>query len=205
MKIGLKKNLEALQKNKYLQLLPSFKEEKTQKFTTLILTITFLALFSLFAINPTLSTIAKLQKELEDNKHINQQIQTKIANLSLLEARFNEIQGDLPIVLSSVPNKTNIPFLIGEIEAVAKDSGVNILGLQSYEVETESGKKAESNPTSFSFSLNAEGTRENINLFISNLISMRRIVTLSLISLSNDKGENELMKVNVKGEAYFKK
>lgn len=205
MKKGLGRNLEALQKNKYLELLPDFKEEKVQKFTTLTLTIITLTFFTLFAINPTLSTIAKLQKELEDNKYIDQQLQVKINNLSILEEKYNQIQKDLPIIFSSVPDKPNIPILIGEIEAVAKDTGVNIINLQSYEVETESGKKSEKSPTSFSFSLGAEGPKENISFFISELTTMRRITTPDLISLSLEKEASGNLRVSIKGKAYFKK
>lgn len=59
-------------KIKYLQLLPNLKGEKTQKFTTLILTFFALSFFGLLAINPTISTISELNKELEDNKFVDQ-------------------------------------------------------------------------------------------------------------------------------------
>jgi hypothetical protein len=52
--------------SKYFEKLPDFKEKKIQAFITIALTLIALSFFAIFAINPTLSTIANLQKQSED-------------------------------------------------------------------------------------------------------------------------------------------
>ncbi|MGA2968093.1 MAG: hypothetical protein ABSD69_02925, partial [Candidatus Levyibacteriota bacterium] len=55
---GIKKD----QYEKYLELIPDIKREKAQKYITIVLTLTTAIILGVFAINPTLSTIANLQK-----------------------------------------------------------------------------------------------------------------------------------------------
>ena len=49
----------------YIENVIDLKNKRAVQFTYLVLTIIALTFFGLFAINPTLSTIAKLQKEIE--------------------------------------------------------------------------------------------------------------------------------------------
>ena len=64
-------------KNRYFLALELFKKDRTQKVTTLAMTLIALSFFGLFAINPTLSTISRLQKELEDAKFVDQHLKGK--------------------------------------------------------------------------------------------------------------------------------
>ena len=77
-----------LQQKKYFQMLPDFKEERTRKFTTLVFTLLALSFFGLFAISPTLSTIANLNKQLSDNEFVDSQLQNKINNLYTLQQDY---------------------------------------------------------------------------------------------------------------------
>ena len=74
-----------IKNNKYYKLLPDFKEEKTRRLSSIVFSLLALSIFGLFAINPTLSTIARLKKELSDAKFVDQQLTEKIANLSSLQ------------------------------------------------------------------------------------------------------------------------
>ena len=126
-----------IKKNKYFQLLPDFKEDRVQKITTLALTLVALSFFGLFAINPTLSTIAKLEKELSDNKFVDQKLQTKINDLSLLQQKYALIQQDLPYVYSSVPKSPEAPLVIAQIQTLAKANNLKISSFQTFQAEIE--------------------------------------------------------------------
>lgn len=199
--------LKNLQKNKYLQLLPLFKEEKAQKFITLALTLFTLSFFGIFAIGPTFSTISKLNKELEDNRFIDEQLKQKINNLSILQEKYAGLQNDLPEIFSAVPKNPDAPIFAGQVETVARNSNIKILGLQVYEVEAVSQSRNNKKYTSFNYNLSAEGNYSNISQFINSLIRMQRITTVDTITVTNtskDLSENKL-RLTIKGSSYFKK
>ena len=197
---GVFKNIK---NNKYIALLPDLKKEKTQKYSSIVFSLLALSFFGLFAINPTLSTIAKLNKELSDNKFVDSQLQEKIANLSTLQEKYNVVQKDIPIVLAAVPKNPQVPLLMAQEQAVAEKTGIEITRLQIFEVEVTGLPQNQKKYSSFSFSVSAEGTYDNINKFIGVLSDMERVISLDTISLSKGAKLNTLQS-DVKGTAYFK-
>jgi Tfp pilus assembly protein PilO len=194
-----------IKKNKYFQLLPDFKEDKTQKVITLTLTLVALSFFGLFAINPTLSTIAKLEKELSDNKSVDQQLQTKINNLSILQQKYALLQEDLPYIYASIPKTPEAPTVIAQIQRLANENNLKIVSLQTFSAEIE---KAPTNPKQYSnliFNLSAEGTYSDIKSFITSFNSSQRIVNFDILSINKKGNENSLLILTLKGTTFFKK
>ena len=72
--------------SKYLALMPDLRQEKTKKFTTIVLTLAASIILGLFAVNPTLSTVANLQKQIDELKadlatmSANQNVQNPFSN-----------------------------------------------------------------------------------------------------------------------------
>lgn len=193
-----------LQKKKYFEMLPDFKEERMQKFTTLVFTIVALSFFGLFAINPTLSTIANLNKQLEDNKFVDRELQSKINNLYLLQQKYNELTPDLPYVLDSFPKNPQVPLLVAELQSLARSSNIVVTGLQTLEVEVPNSSANTKKYYAFSFNVSASGTYENLTKFIDSVVKMQRIVSINILSLSRNTGEGPSTQLNFKGTAYFK-
>lgn len=192
-------------KNKYLDLLPNFGEEKTEKFTSVILTLVALSVFGLFAINPTLSTIARLQKEITDSQVINQKLEEKIAALASLQQAYNRLENDIAIVLKSVPRSPFVPLLIGEIQSVARDSNIHVNQIQNSEVELFNEQESAKKYYFYTFSITADGAYESIVRFTDNLTNMQRVVSLNTVSIGN-QGENAgALQFNLQGIAYYKK
>lgn len=193
-----------LQKKKYFEMLPDFKEERMQKFTTLVFTIVALSFFGLFAINPTLSTIANLNKQLSDSKFVDQQLQNKINNLYLLQQKYDQLTPDMPYVLDSFPKNPQIPLLVAQLQSLAQSSNVAITGLQTFEIEIPNSSVNTKKYYAFSFSMSANGSYESISKFIDSMIKMQRIVSINVLSLSRNTGEGPSTQLNFKGTAYFK-
>src|ERR1700733_7592698 len=97
------KNLSAARYREYLKLLPNMQQESTHNFVMLALTFGALSFFGIFAINPTLSTISDLQKQLADDASVDSQLQTKIDNLSALEQQYDQMGSNLTNIYSAVP------------------------------------------------------------------------------------------------------
>lgn len=196
--------LKLLPNKKYLEMLPDFKQEKTQAFITLVLTLIALSIFVFFAISPTLSTIAQLKKELADNTFVDQQLVQKIANLSLLGQKYSFITNDMPTVLSALPEKPNVPLLAAQIQSLAKKYNVKITRLQLFQVDIYPPVKNSDKSLSFAFSIESLGTSSDLTTFLSSLVNFERVITIDTLSFSKDSIRNELQKLSIRGRAYFK-
>jgi len=190
--------------NKYFELLPDLKKEKTKKYSSIIFSLISLSFFGIFAINPTLSTIAKLKKELSDTKFVDEQLAKKIDNLSSLQEKYNIVEKDIPIVLAAVPKNPQVPLLMGQIQTVAEEVGVEIVNLQSFEVDFPSSSNDLKKYSAFSFSTGVQGNYENLTNFISTLSSMERVISLDTLSINRKGNQPGILELDIRGMAYFK-
>lgn len=191
--------------NKYLVLLPNFGNKNTKKFTTIILTLIAVSLFGLFAINPTLSTIAKLQKELEDNQFIDNSLRQKISNLSVLQQKYSALQNDLPIILNTIPQDSQIPLVMGEIQSLVKQSNIQLESLQNFQVELVKNNNINNKYYSFEFSVSGFGSYDDISKFINSLASMQRLIDIKALSVNRQTDTNASLRFTLRGIAFYKK
>jgi Tfp pilus assembly protein PilO len=191
---GIKKE----QYEKYLELIPDLKKEKAQKYITIVLTLTTAIILGLFAINPTFSTIANLQKQIDDNNFVQQKLQQKINDLAVLQGKYSSLQPDLPIVYDAIPKTTMVPIFIAEVQSIAKNSSLTITSLQTSEVKLSNQTPDNS---SFDFTITANGTYQNMVKFLDTISHFQRIVAIKDISISTQS--NALM-LSFQGTAYFK-
>lgn len=202
MKILNRKILKNIAKVRYFEFI-DFKEERTQKFTTLILTLGALSILGLFAINPTISTIIKLQKEIDDSKFVDSKLSEKINNLSSLQKEYESLKNDLPVVFAAIPRNPEIPLLVAQVQAAASNSNVALINIQTFEVEIEK-PKVPKEFSSYSFSLTADGSYNNLLNFLSTVSNMERVVAVDIISLTRKTGDANLQ-LTFKGRAFFNK
>lgn len=204
MQLPNAKILKNLRQNKYLELFPALKQEKTQKFTSVILTFLALSFFGIFAINPTISTIVRLRRELADAKFTETGLTQKIANLSSLGKQYQQLENDIPYVLSAVPQDPQISLLVAQLQSTAQNSGIFLDDLQTFEVEVSTPKTAKKKYSSFSFSLTAEGRYNDVLKLIDTISTMQRVVSLDIISLNRKADQSGTVQLSLKGTAYFK-
>jgi type IV pilus assembly protein PilO len=192
--------------SKYLAFMPDLKQERTKKFTTIVLTLVASIILSLFAINPTISTIAGLQKQIDDNKSVSYKLQQKITDLSTLQQKYNNIQSDLTVITDAVPTSAQVPLLVAQIQTVAKNSNVKLDQFQTFSIDFSKENSISKNYSSFEFGLSVEGSYQQLTDFMDNLVNFQRIITLANISISklNSADSNGALQLNLKGAALFK-
>ncbi len=203
-----KNYLENLSTNKYreyLKLLPASKNENAHAFVALALTFAALSFFGIFAINPVLSTVVDLKKQLADSKFVDEQLGIKITNLSLLQQKYTNFpQSDFQTIYSAIPQEPSVPALMGQIQAVSEKSKLTLSSLRVSEVQLVSNKQLAPASASFAFSLDAKGAYEDMLTFSSNLIKFNRIITIDSLSISKDIRKESLI-LTLRGRSYFKK
>lgn len=196
-------NLSNSKYRQYLKLLPDMRKENTRLITTLILTFIALSFFGIFAIEPTLTTIIELQKQLDDSEFTHQQLQTKISNLSTLQQKYTALNPDLPIVEDAIPKVAAATKLTGQIHTLTKEYNLSVRNLRVAEVTLTAGKTQGPNGLSYVFNLEAAGTYEDMMEFAANVAQFNRIVTVEAISIGRDPRNEELV-MNIRGRQYFK-
>ena len=199
----MKKNIKSLNLQ-YFENVIDLKNKRTVQFTYLVLTIMALTFFGVFAINPTLSTIAKLHKELADNQFVDDQLGRKIQNLSSLQQSYATTQDDLPIIESSVPKNPQAPILLAQAQSVAKESNITLISTQVFPVELNQNSKINKNYSTFSFILLGQGTISDISDFVDRLSKIQRVISLDQINLTKKADSSDMLQISIRGSAYFK-
>lgn len=199
-------NQQKVQKNDYLErvkLFTNLHDEKTASYITLIFTFASFIFFGLFAINPTLGTIASLKRELEDAQSIDQQLETKINNLSTLQQLYSSMKPDIPILLSAIPQTAEAPRFLAQTQSLANNAGVTVKTLDVGEAPIKGDLQVSDNPISYPFEIGGTGNEEQIRNFYASLSQMIRITTFDTISASyNEDTKNYTF--TIKGKVYFK-
>ncbi len=194
-----------LSKTSYLILPPALQSEKTKKLTSIILTLTATIIFGIFAINPTVSTIVGLKKELGDKKSVQKALQEKIINLSKLQEQYTEIQEDIPYILETIPKNPSPALLAAQIQSIAQNTNINITNLQAQAVELFNQQIAQQNKeSSYSFSVSGTGNFYDISAFISELVNMQRILTVDAFSIDQAAKPADNLRFSLQGSAYYK-
>ena len=200
------KNLKSNEYKKYLELMPDFKQEKTQKYISVILTLTASILLGIFALSPTLSTISSLQKQLEDDKFVEQKLSEKINNLSLLQQAYSGLEDDLPLVFNAIPEKSEIPLLAASIQALANESNVKLSNFQTLPAEVSERAVLAKKFSSYDFNLTAKGGYQDMLVFMDKLVNFQRVTTVGNISIAKTIEINITnLQLSIRGSAYFKK
>lgn len=191
------------QAEKYLStILPRLAEKRVQSFTTITLALLTLSFFGIFAISPTLSTIADLQKQISDSQFVNDQLKQKIINLTQLQDAYTKIKGDLPVLYAAVPANPDATVLVGQLQTIAQTSGVTLLNIQTLAVDVTNLPTAQYN--SFAFALDVTGSYAEVKTFLQTLTSFNRLVTIDALSLTQPKTAEDMYTLSLRGKAYFK-
>lgn len=200
----MKKIFKNVQYEKYYRdILPYLKKDKNQQYFTIILTLSASIFFALFAINPTLSTIAKLRKEVVDSKQVDEQLSQKINSLSSLSQAYQDIQTDIPFVLDAMPLQPEAPTLVAQIQSVAQNSDVLISSIKLAPVNLTDTIATSS--ALVEFDLSVKSNYDNLNKFIADLTGMQRIISIDSMSITKTEGTDQDLGVSIKGSAYYKK
>lgn len=199
------KNLKKDEYHKYLELMPDFKQEKTQKYITIALTLIASIVLGIFALGPTLSTIASLQKQLEDDTFVEQKLREKINNLSVLQQKYASLEKDLPVINDALPKTSQIPLLTAQVQAIANESNVRITNYQTFEAEVSHQAVSTKKFASYNFTVTTQGTYQDMTVFLDKIVNFQRIVAIDSITITKVAGLNTTdLKLTVKGIAYFK-
>jgi Tfp pilus assembly protein PilO len=188
----------------HLSSLDKTDQERLMGSSYIVLSLFAVAFFSIFAIYPTLGTIANLKRQYDDNIEVDQKLDQKISALSSLEQQYTELsQTSLPLIMNAIPQSPEIPSFTRKVESLAKTHGITLNFLNVGEVELFPAEKLQKGFSALEFSITAEGAKEATNAFTKDVLSFDRIITLE--SQSRAEGEEAEHSVSITGKIYFNK
>lgn len=190
-------------KHYYLRLRKIQKQPATQASITVILTLLMISFFGLFAIKPTAITIAKLIKQLKDDRKTNEILTDKVTNLTKLQHNYQSIEDDLVYLNRSLPEKADFNRLAREINYLAFNHDL-ILSSATFEKFEIIAAENNNQSHNLKFSLSVAGDFINIKKFISDLENLDRIVQVKSVGLTTQTNiSNAQIQANFNSQAYW--
>ncbi len=192
----------------YTYIRPIIRSKVVQEYGPLIFSLVMVSFFSVFALRPTLTTIASLQKAIEEQTATKQKISEKIEALKLAKNNYLAINNQTKDKIDRlVPNDTALPGLIDQVRSLAEVYDASLAGIQ-FETLTLDGKPAKlvAKPSQkeIPFSLSVRGSYINLLQFVDALPKIDRVITIESINFrANEESDDLLMAINAKAY-YFK-
>lgn len=199
----------------YQRLEPLFKSVQTQAYTMVILSLFTITFFGIFAIRPTLKTIASLQRKITDNSEVNQKLEDKINSLIQAQEEYQRVESDLPLIFSLLPDKPEFPSLLRRLENLAIDNNATISGIAFDPIVLYASGSAIVKPvtttdgpqqsTPMFFTLTFSGGYQNLVSLLDQLTKLDRLVTIKTVSLAvaGNLESRSTLSVSISSRAYY--
>ena len=172
-----------------------------------LLSFVIVIFFSLFAIQPTLTTVSQLVREIEDKQQINDRLGTKVTTLDSLQGLMLTIQQDIPLILNLIPEDFSTGRLIQEMEYVAQLNDVSVLSVQFKPIILDDKISQAGELQRLNFNLSVGGSFEGVRNFIDTLEKLDRLLVLSEVDFisgaENFQRRGFAAISEITGEAYY--
>ncbi|PIQ69819.1 hypothetical protein COS55_00375 [Candidatus Shapirobacteria bacterium CG03_land_8_20_14_0_80_40_19] len=179
----------------------------------LSLSVSTVAFFLIVAIRPTVITITKLIKEIEEKEAASLLLDKKINSLVAAQKVYAINSQRLPMLNQALPEKSEFPWLANFLESTALSSQVELSSLTFEKIDLNpappvSQSQKPSSGQTINFSTNAKGDYLNLKNFVSLLESSRRLIKIELTGISETKKKEEeiintTLQLNISGVIFF--
>lgn len=174
----------------YTVLEPYFASPKTRSSISLILTLSSLIIFGIFAIRPTVTTIFELTKELATLQRVNTKLGGKIAALAKAQEILESEKRSLSILEEAAPLKPDVAHVVKEVEGATAISNVSIASMQFQRVDysqIQLNSPGEITAVQIPVTLSIRGAQAPIASFLSALYNSRRFFTTGNLEIMGNR------------------
>ncbi|MBN1169147.1 hypothetical protein JXA63_04625 [Candidatus Woesebacteria bacterium] len=165
----------------------------------ILLSLVTISVFSIFALRPTILTIAELIKEIDAKEQLVQKLDDKIETISQAQALYYRERENIGLLKNSIPENPEADTLTYQLEGLVEK---NSLIAQSVNIgETKvlgiSKNKSKEDNTYISFNISVVGEYGSLYSFIKDLEDLYqpiKIINTSIVSTENkDTGKINLV------------
>lgn len=193
-------------------------EPVAQASLVLIFSLLTVSFFGIFAIKPTLVTIAELMRSIRDKKEIKTQLQNKIEALTLAQTNYEKVKPHLEEIEKIIPQEALFLHLLSEINLVAWENRVVLEGgrfgdfvlvktkegLVIKEKDKEATASATKSPLDeLAFSLSLSGEYQNLKKFLQELAKIDRLIVMEETIFQTEGTEEVGLLVDLQAKAFY--
>lgn len=194
------------------------KRQDLRLFLEILLSLTAISFFGLFAIRPTFVTIGSLLNQIRSKEELLAQMETKITNLESAQAVYSRELPRISLLDSAIPEAPTPESYVRQLEGLASANNVSLQGLTIGETtllgrgeiirEDEDVTALPEGAKGISVTMTAAGSYADLASFLTNLENLRRPVLIDVLSFNRlsfeslDSGEFGLV-INIAGRVPY--
>jgi hypothetical protein len=178
----------------------------------LFLSLATIAIFSVFALRPTLITIAKLVNEIDVNQETIDTMNIKITNLKKAQSLYNQHKNNIDILNSSIPSDPQPDIFVRQVEGIADQAEVVTTSMSLDEApllsSTTIGQKEDSNfpegINEYNYNIHAVSNYPQLFNLLQLFETIRRLSVIKSVNIQPIKTDlGELIGISINGKVPF--
>jgi len=166
---------------------PLIRKPKVQAYSFLVLSLFTGAFFLFFAVRPTINTIINLRKQIEDSTGVNSKLTEKINALAQIQAQYEVIKPDLPLLAQAMPERADVVGLVQQIEKISTDNQTSLTAMQFGEANLvgEGTGKDTQNSVPVTFQVSAGGDYSRLLALLNSISKLPRLVSVDSLNINS--------------------
>jgi hypothetical protein len=183
------------------------KRADLRMFLEVILSLTTIIIFSVFALKPTVLTIISLVKEVNKKEDVVRALDLKIGNLQRARSTYQTQQQNISIIENAIPNMPSPNIIVRQIEGLAAKNSVQILGVSIGEV-TLIGKTPDkkidadlkplpAGSSQVPVAISVTGAYQNLNTMVKDIENLRIPIQFDVLGINSSTSDEKLTIVAV--------
>lgn len=168
-------------------------KEEVKAYLEILLSLTTVIIFSVFALKPTLITIAKLYKDITYEQMVIEKMDKKIANLKTSQDLLNKEAQNISYLQQAIPEEAKPEVVIRQIEGITQEGLISLNYLNTGSTPLI-GPAVET--TTIPLNLSLAHDFPKIITFVKSLESLRRQITIQGITITKEtlfqEGEKDI-------------
>lgn len=178
---------------RYLQSMQNQPLLKASLFLTLSLVLIIVLVLS--ALRPTLTTIATLTGQIQQQRKLEQQLDAKINTLKEAQQQLSRISIQIAYLNDAIPTSAQISVWSNSLSRVASESGATVTDITIDNIPVAQVSQAKP----LAFKVTASGQYGQIYQFLQSLQSLRRLIKLDKLDVSRQNPSDNNISLTING------
>lgn len=202
-------------KRLFLNFFGQYKERQDVKmFLEVLLSLVTVSMFSLFALRPTIVTIAELIKEIDAKKKTLETMEHKIDNLSRAQIIYDQEKSRIDLLKTAVPKEPLPDSFVRQVEGVSFRNSISLSAMTVEKLTLLGDKKPELITTEtggvsvessqLGFSINTTAGYQSLLNYLTELENTRRPIKIQNLNISSNITEQgRIIILGIKGSVPY--
>jgi hypothetical protein len=176
------------------------KSNKTKTYGFVAFTLLVVIILIVGALRPTVLTITRINKEIEDKRFINEQLESKLSNIGDLSVQYTDLEDDANTLPLIYPPSGNFSLFMSNVEEISKSFGYSLSGINFGDAD---GVETDLNALSpFSAKLTVTGKKTNLVKLLQAFESMPMYPVVNQVSYASKTNDDGLTSFSIELIVY---